>query len=73
MRAVCVLLAGSALLMVFEARPPTPEEVKEQQMNEFINDYDTLPAISLIPESWKENLKKEKMRYLEMLQQHGLK
>ncbi|VDM46550.1 unnamed protein product [Toxocara canis] len=73
MRSVYVLIVGSALLLISQARPPTPEEVKEQQMNEFVNDYDTLPAISLIPESWKESLKKEKMRYLEMLQQQSLK
>ena len=55
------------------ARPPTPEEeLKEQEINEVKSDYDTLPAYAYFPDSVKEILKKEKMRYLQLLQQQTL-
>ncbi|VDN23425.1 unnamed protein product [Gongylonema pulchrum] len=66
-----LLLVGTAT-----ARPPTAdeakEEVREQQVNDSKDDYDTLPALEHIPESLKESLKKQKLRYLNMLQQHNL-
>ncbi|VDK20082.1 unnamed protein product [Anisakis simplex] len=74
MRSFCVLLVvGSLLVAVCFCRPPTPEEVKEHELIDYFNDYDTLPNISLIPDSWKESVKKERMRYLQMLQQQAFK
>ncbi|VDO44979.1 unnamed protein product [Onchocerca flexuosa] len=46
--------------------------LRQQQLNESKDDYDTLPDVNHIPESFKESLKKQKMLYLEMLRQHNL-
>ncbi|VDM99458.1 unnamed protein product, partial [Onchocerca ochengi] len=46
--------------------------LRQQQLNESKDDYDTLPDVNHIPEGFKENLKKQKMLYLDMLRQHNL-
>uniref|UniRef100_A0A8R1TXR7 Uncharacterized protein n=1 Tax=Onchocerca volvulus TaxID=6282 RepID=A0A8R1TXR7_ONCVO len=73
------MLSLSVLLlftsMAIMARPPNSDEIKElrqQQLNESKDDYDTLPDVNHIPESFKESLKKQKMLYLDMLRQHNL-
>uniref|UniRef100_A0AAF5PT48 Uncharacterized protein n=1 Tax=Wuchereria bancrofti TaxID=6293 RepID=A0AAF5PT48_WUCBA len=69
---ILLLLSG----MVVMARPPSPDEIKElgeqQQVSDSKDDYDVLPDVDHIPESFKESLKKQKMLYLEMLRQHNL-
>ncbi|VDN53662.1 unnamed protein product [Dracunculus medinensis] len=64
-----------AIFLILEvwSRPPTPEEIKEQPLNaDSKDDYDTLPAFSMIPENIKESFKKQKILYLQLLQQHHL-
>ncbi|VIO98892.1 Uncharacterized protein BM_BM10529 [Brugia malayi] len=69
---ILLLLTG----MVIMARPPSPDEIKklgeQQQVNYSKDDYDVLPDVGHIPESFKESLKKQKTLYLEMLRQHNL-
>lgn len=54
------------------ARPPTADEVKDvrEQTVDSKDDYDLLPSLEYVPESFKESLKKQKMRYLELLKQN---
>lgn len=47
-------------------------QLREQQLNDSKDDYDVLPDVDHIPESFKESLKKQKMMYLDMLRQHNL-
>ncbi|VDN95272.1 unnamed protein product [Brugia pahangi] len=69
---ILLLLTG----MVIMARPPSPDEIKklgeQRQVNDSKDDYDVLPDVGHIPESFKESLKKQKTLYLEMLRQHNL-
>ncbi|KAM3716857.1 Cellulose synthase-like protein [Dirofilaria immitis] len=73
------MLSLSVLLLFISmatmARPPNPDEIKElheQQLNDSKDDYDMLPDVGHIPESFKESLKKQKMLYLDMLRQQSL-
>ncbi|VDK84130.1 unnamed protein product [Litomosoides sigmodontis] len=72
------MLSLSILLLLITiatmGRPPNPDEIKElheRQANDSKDDYDMLPDIGHIPESFKESLKKQKILYLDMLRQHN--